>query len=190
MIRAGLFSLLLATPAAAFDIDFEQVFADHAAEATRTGDTTRRLDLPGPVTVIETTLSDGSHIYFARDGSQQGAAGCTFSILIEVTAAALSCPGLVDAARADALAENPARSASFVAANTVPPVPEDRIPDLLQQRIADRTAAFLRTGMTCPDPSSANGLMPVVRTATNPAFAALLDRLHETPRLPVALPCM
>ena len=188
MIRAGLFSLLLATPAAAFDIDFEQVFADHAAEATRTGDTTRRLDLPG--TVIETTLSDGSHIYFARDGSQQGAAGCTFSILIEVTAAALSCPGLVDAARADALAENLARSASFVAANTVPPVPEDRIPDLLQQRIADRTAAFLRTGMTCPDPSSANGLMPVVRTATNPAFAALLDRLHETPRLPVALPCM
>ena len=168
MIRAGLFSLLLATPAAAFDIDFEQVFADHAAEATRTGDTTRRLDLPGPVTVIETTLS----------------------ILSEVTAAALSCPGLVAAARADALAENLARSASFVAANTVPPVPEDRIPDPLQQRIADRTAAFLRTGMTCPDPSSANGLMPVVRTATNPAFAALLDRLHETPRLPVALPCM
>lgn len=188
MIRV-LALLLLASPAAAFDIDYAQVMAENPDAITQTGESTRRADLPGDVHVIETTLSDGTTSYFGYDDSPAGAAGCTFGILVDLTVATLACPDMLDGAARDALADNLDASARFVAANTVPPVPSEDIDARLEAHIQARADALRETGLVCT-PQDDPQLTAIVRAATNPAFRQMLDRLHAVPRLPVASPCL
>lgn len=188
MIRALAF-LALATPAAAFDIDYAQVFAANPDAITRTGDNTRRLDLPGDVHVVETTLSDGTRSYFGYDDSMAGAAGCTFEVLVDVVVTQLACPQLLEPGEIAALATNLETSAFFVAANTVPQVAPQDVAARLRTHVDARAAQLAEHGITCPaadDPE----LMPMIRFVASPAFARMLTALHTVPRLPVSNPCM
>ena len=183
------FLLALASPAVAFDVDYAQVFAENPDTITRTGKTTRRLDLPGNVHVVETTLSDGTASYFAYDDSPEGAPGCTFHILVDVSVTLRACPAMLDPGAAVILSNNLETSAMFVGANTVPPIPAEDIPARLADHLDAREKLLEQTGLTCPaqdDPE----LMPIVRTASAPTFRFLLDRMHALPRLPVSSPCL
>jgi hypothetical protein len=188
MIRA-LAIFAFATPAAAFEIDYAQVFAANPDAIAQTGASTRRLDLPPNVHVVETTHSDGSISYFGYDDGQAGAAGCTFDILIDLTVVTRLCPHNLGPDALTALSANLHAAATFFAANTVPPIPDTDIPARLEAHVKARAAELSQTALQC-DPEGDPQLLPVVRAATNPAFRQTLNLIFAEPRLPVSNPCM
>ena len=190
MIRA-LALLALATPAAAFEIDYAKVFADHPEAVTATGPATRRADLPGDVHVVETAMSDGSHSYFAYDSGPYGATGCVFDILVDLTIASKACDGLLDDAQSATLGRNLLTVAGFVAENSVPAVPQDGIMDRLAALFERRTEEMFTAGIACPNGTDGNQqLLPMIQTLTSDEFTPTLNAILSVPRLPVPEPCM
>lgn len=187
MIRA-LVLIALATPAQAFEIDYAQVFAANPDAIIRIGASTRRVDLPGPVHVVETTGSDGSLSYYGYDESPFGPPACMLNVIIDLTVAAETCDGLLSPDKAEALAENRSRLATFVAANAVPVVSD--VDQALRDRIDTRRTHLSRIGIACPNRAyGATRLMPMVDMLASPRTTQVIAAMTAVPRLPVPNPC-
>ena len=182
-------AIALASPVPAFDIDYARLFAETPEAVSPVGEQSRRLDLPGPVVVMETTASDGSKSYMGLDESPAGAVGCTFRLLLDLSAMAEVCPALLDPAQTTTLADRLERTADYMAANTVPPVAPGDIATRLAALIAARTA-HLKTAVACDDKAMMEEARPFITTLTGPSFKPILDQQLAVPRLPVAHPCL
>jgi len=182
-------AIALASPVPAFDIDYARLFAETPDAVSPVGEQSRRLDLPGPVVVMETTASDGSKNYMGLDESPAGAVGCTFRLLLDLSAMAEVCPALLDPVQTTTLADRLERTADYMAANTVPPVAPDAIAARLAALIAARTV-HLKTVVACDDQAIMQEARPFITTLTGPAFKPILDQQLAVPRLPVAHPCL
>lgn len=180
----------LSTDVAPFENDYAAIFADHADNARVTAQNSRELMLPGPIRIVEMRDSDGVTHYYAFDENPAGAAGCTFAILIELTAITQICPGAVTTEQADVLAAALMQSAAFVATNTIPPLSPDALPTALTERVKAARDRLAAGPALCPQQSSPPSVQQMLAMASGPSFSAILDDIHATPRLPVATPCL
>lgn len=181
----------MAGSAKAFDIDYAAVMDANAAKVEDLGDRHRQLILPGPVRIMEYSDGAGGANFIGIDESANGSAGCMFKLLVDLSAGQRLCDTMLTPDEAANLDAALLRSARFVAANTVPPVPEADIKERLAAMV-DRVAAGYRAkGMSCPgdqgfDPQA----VALAKNAATPRFADIQALMHAEPRLPVPNPCM
>ncbi|WP_417723378.1 hypothetical protein [Salipiger sp.] len=184
-MRAGavLCALVLAAPVAAFEIDYDRLFRDHADRVMVAEPGVERLELPGPV-IVERR---GTRIR-ATDQSGWGPAGCAVDRLVSAATVVLACPDRFTPEIRDRVAFQALRGARFFAANTAPSGDAAGAEGLLRETLARRLesdrAALDRA---CADPES-----PLVAFAWHLAEEASLQRFEKIlsqPRLPVSHPC-
>ena len=173
---------LVASAAAAhggFVIDYDAVFARHAAEVERPAPGVEYLELPGPV-ILERR---GKRIRVA-DQSAWGPAGCALRRLVTAAAAVQSCPAQFTPEQRDRVAGQLLRGVDFFAETTVPRLsPEARRAAMHTALGAERA----RLALDCADRDTA----PLAFAAHIAEDSSLrrFDRIFETPRLPVTDPC-
>lgn len=171
---------LLASPAAAegFAIDYDRVFADHAADVMVAQPGVQRLELPGPV-IIERSRRG----YRAEDQSGWGPAGCALDRLFVAGAAVTTCPDMFSAEQRDRIATQLIRGVRFFADNTVPPMTQDAASSAMRTLLEQRRDAL---SLVCT--WGVRELAFAAHIAEDETFVRFA-KIFDKPRLPVYEPC-
>lgn len=183
--------LALALPAKAFENDYAALFATHADRVQQAAPGERRLELPGPVVVVEITKPDGTRRYDADDLSGLGAAGCAFGLLTELVLKFGHCKGGLSDEELVLLEGHLLTVAHFVAENAYPAMSPAKVRPRLLETLRVHRARLERIGaLQCDsDDSGRQDAAEIARNLARPGGAAAIDRVISLPRLPVSNPC-